>query len=119
MQLDVEKLADGDACEFAKQRYYSIARWRNLWTVLVFILGVFITGLLVLTLILVLNNEFVQAAISGATSIVGSAPMAFILQRRKEAKAEEDSAYNDVHQRCGATDDVEGARKNLTFLGVR
>lgn len=36
MQSDYALLAENDACERAKKRYYDIARFRHLYTALVF-----------------------------------------------------------------------------------
>ena len=100
MQLDVEKFACGDACEFAKQRYYGIARWRSLWTILAF------------------DEEWVKAVVSGLASVVNSVAVRFVLARRKEAKAEEEAAYADVQAKCGTTE-ADNVRQQLTFLGFR
>ena len=107
MEVDISKLADHDPCEFARNRYNGIAKWRFLWTLLIFIFGAFLLLLLIVALFLAIDGNTSGAAASGLGAVADGAGVAFLLARRRDAKREEEAAYRDVEEKCGSTADAD------------
>lgn len=119
MGINLEALASGDLCEFAKARYAGIARWRFLYTLMVFVLSALVATLLALAIVFVFNKEWAQGIVTGLGGIVSGTAMKFILERRNEAKEEEEAAYADVIARCGGPSGADELRSRYTIFGLR
>jgi cytochrome c biogenesis protein CcdA len=117
--IDLDQLLAHDPCEFAKERYYGIARWRSLWTILVFVLGVLIVFMLALAIVFIFDKKWAATVVSGLGGLVTGKAMAFVLDRRKEAKDEEEAAYADVVSKCGGAGFADAVRRRFTLLGIR
>ena len=89
-----------DACAFAVERYKSIARWRNLWTILIFIFGTTVIVFLCAAIVLFINQSWLPGAVSTLGTIVNGVGIKWVVARRSEAVKEEDEAYNDVKSAC-------------------
>ena len=120
LEVNVTRLAEHDKCEFAKHRYNGIARWRFLWTLLIFIFGAFLVVIVAGALVLALASEPTAAIITAIGGVVDGAGVLFLISRRKESKQEEEAAYRDVKAMCtDASAAVDATRRSLRVLGVR
>jgi hypothetical protein len=98
-------------CDFAIERYRNIARWRNMWTILLFIFGGTVIIFLCAAILLLIRQNWLPGAVSTLVTIVNSVGINWVLQRRTDAVKEEDEAYNDVQARC------EGAASRGVSIG--
>ena len=121
LPVNIDALAQHEPCEFAKHRYNGIARWRFLWTLLVFVLGVLVAVMLAVAIVTAIDEEWGVAIATAVGTIVTGSAMTFVLNQRKEAKDEEEAAYDDVVTRCGAPTQpqVETFRGQLKVFGIR
>ena len=81
------------ACEYAIERHKNLLMWRNLWTILLFVFGSAVIIFLVIAILFFLNKSFLPGAVSTLSTIVSGVSVKWVLDRRVEAKAEEESAY--------------------------
>jgi hypothetical protein len=124
-----------DRCAFAIQRYKSIAMWRNLWTILLFIFGSTVILFLCGSILLFVQESWLPAAISILGTIVNGVGVKWVVTRRNEAVQEELDAYHDVGTECpgagkertvtgaakgdeGRLQELEGFRKKLMLFGL-
>lgn len=108
-------------CDFEMGRYKRIAQFRGLYTWLIYVFSVVLTGVLALAVVLAFDKKWVQAAVAGTTSVVGGGGVKFLLARRKEAKQEEEAQAKRVREACGV--DVEREMRDysdkLKVFGIR
>ena len=104
-------------CEYARERHQNIARWRNLWTILVFAFGSAIVLFLILAILLFIRSDWLPGAVSALGTIVSSVGISWVLARRREAVEEEDKAYEDVIARCQTSASADALRSRLTLFG--
>ncbi len=124
-----------DRCEFAIQRYKSIALWRNLWTILLFIFGSTVILFLCGAILLFIQESWLPAAITTLGTIVNGVGVTWVVTRRNEAVQEELDAYKDVGTECSTSgpnriaavgspaeanriQELEGFRKKLMLFGL-
>jgi hypothetical protein len=88
------------ACEYAMDRHRDFRRWRNLWTILLFVFGATVIVFLSLALILFVTANWLPGAVSTIGTIANRAGVAWVYGRRMEAAREEEEAYKDVQQKC-------------------
>lgn len=89
-------------CEIAFERYKNLARWRNLWTILLFVFGASVILFLVAAIFLFITNEnWLPGALSTLGTIVNATGVGWVVTRRNEAVKEETDAYEDVKKVCG------------------
>jgi hypothetical protein len=105
-----------DPCAIAIERYKNLARWRNLWTILLFIFGTTVIIFLCAAILLFVNESWLPGAISTVGTIANGAGVAWVVTRRNEAVKEETHAYEDVKRVCGgpAPSGVEAADRAAT-----
>jgi hypothetical protein len=111
----------GSACDFELGRYDRIGQFRALYTWLLFVFSVLLTGVLALAVVFAFDKKWVEAIVSGSTSVVAGGGIKFVLDRRGEAKSEEEAQAERVRTACG-TQVAESAithNNRLTVLGVR
>lgn len=89
-----------DPCQFAVERHKNLARWRNLWTILLFVFGTTVILFLCASILLFINESWLPGAISTVGTIVNGAGVGWVVARRDEAKKEEEAAYEDVKNTC-------------------
>lgn len=87
-------------CEFAIERYRNIAKWRNMWTILLFIFGSTVILFLCGSILLFIRQNWLPGAISTLGTIVNGVGVSWVLSRRTEAVKEEEEAYKDVQSKC-------------------
>lgn len=120
MQLETvtaSKLASNDVCAIATDRYHRIALWRQLFTVLIFVVAVVITVFLVLTIVFATNKEWAATMATGLGTLVSGVPLRWVLKRRGEAKTEEEKAFAEFKEACGSTSDDSAIARNLRLTG--
>ena len=88
-------------CEYARERHRNIARWRNLWTILLFLFGSAVVLFLCVAVLAFWKQAVLAGSLSTLSTIVGGVAIKWVLDRRREAVAEEQSAYDEVVARCG------------------
>ena len=107
-------------CEYARLRHQDLSRWRNLWTILLFVFGASVILILSLAVMFFLRESWLPSALSTLGTLVGGVSVKWVVDRRREAVTEEEAAYNDVGVKCGETRDaVEQAdqlRRSLTLF---
>ena len=108
-------------CDFAKERYYNIARWRNMWTILLFVFGATVIVFLCGAILLFIRQSWLPGALSTLGTIVNGVGVRWVVTRRNEAVGEEAAAYNDVTARCDGAAGFKAAieTKQALFRGVR
>jgi hypothetical protein len=103
-------------CDYAKVRHESTMKWRTLWTILVFILGVAILLFLVAAIVLFISAGWLQSAIAALGSIVSGGGTAFLERQRRIAVEEEEAAYQEVVKQCGGAAMGDEVRKRFGIL---
>jgi hypothetical protein len=93
--------ATTDPCSIAFERYKNLARWRNLWTILLFVFGASVIIFLVGAVFLFIKESWLPGAMSTLGTIVNAAGVRWVVTRRNEAVNEETEAYEDVKSVCG------------------
>lgn len=88
-------------CSIAFERYQNLARWRNLWTILLFVFGATVIVFLVGTIFLFIRQDWVVGVVSTLGTIVNGFGVSWVVTRRNEAVQEEEAAYEDVKAVCG------------------
>src|SRR5580698_6622363 len=88
-------------CEYARERHRDIARWRNLWTILVFAFGSSVIIFLILAIFLFLQTSWLPGALSSLGTIVTGVSSSWVLKRRAESVEEENAAFDLVTKICG------------------
>jgi DMSO reductase anchor subunit len=120
MRTEYALLAAGDVCEMAKKRYHDIARFRHLYTALLFGFSVFIMGTLVALVYFINDKQWIATAVAALGLIVESSATKFVGGQRKEAKQEEEDAWADYYARCpDKAPAVRQAFEAAKILGVR
>jgi MFS superfamily sulfate permease-like transporter len=89
-----------DACQLALERYRNFARWRNLWTILLFVLGASVVLSLLAAIFLFIRAEWLPVALSTLGTIVTGLAAKWVMDRRVEAVREEQVAYEDAQKSC-------------------
>jgi len=94
-------MADFDPCDFLFSRWKTLALWRNLWTILIFLLGAAFMIFLVAAVLFFIKQSWVVAALSTFGTIANGVGVAWIVARRDQAVTEETEAKNELLQKCG------------------
>jgi hypothetical protein len=101
-----------DACQFALERYRNFARWRNLWTILLFVLGASVVLSLLGAIFLFIRADWLPVALSTLGTIVTGLAAKWVMDRRVEAVREEQAAYEDAQKSC-ANGEAASARSQV------
>jgi hypothetical protein len=106
-------------CEYARERHRNIARWRNLWTILLFIFGSAVILFLAVAVLAFWQQAIMAGALSTLSTIVGGVAIKWVVDRRTDAVKEEQTAYEDVIARCGQdeTASADEFRQRQSLLG--
>jgi hypothetical protein len=104
-------------CQYARDRHQNLVRWRNLWTVLLFIFGTSVVIFLSISILFFLRSDWLPGAISTLGTIVNGAGVSFISKRRSDAVNEEEKAYRDVGRKCQDTADADKLRNGMKVFG--
>jgi len=93
-------------CQLAVERWRDIARWRNLWTILLFIIGAAIVILFALSILLFIRETWVVGGFTTVGIIVSGTAIKWVVSRRNEAVKEEGDAFGKVENNCKAPQPV-------------
>lgn len=85
-------------CEYARKRHLSLLRWRNFWTLLLFVFGSAIILFYSAAIFLFIRALWLPAGLSIIGFIVSGVGIKWVVKRRIEAVKEELEAYRDVAQ---------------------
>jgi len=88
-------------CDFAKMAYLNAARWRNLWTILVYAFGVALVLFLIAAILLFIRSTWLPASLTTLGTIVSGAGIGWVLNQRTIAVAEQKSAFKQLKRECG------------------
>ena len=89
-----------DNCQYARQRHQNLLRWRNLWTILLFVFGAAIVVVLVLTIAFVTDGKYVETAASTLGTVASGVAIRWVVDRRNDAKLEEEEAWKEARELC-------------------
>jgi len=104
-------------CKIAQERHKNAARWRFLWTTLLWVFGASVVIFLVLSVLFFLRLEWLPGALTTLGTIVEGVGIKWVLDRRGEALKEEEDAFNDVKESCKSTQEAEEYQSRLTVFG--
>jgi hypothetical protein len=85
-------------CEYARKRHLTLLRWRNFWTLLLFVFGAGIILFYSGAIFLFIRELWLLAALATVGIIVSGIGIKWVVKRRFEAVKEEEKAYSDVVQ---------------------
>lgn len=91
-----------DPCQYARDRHKNFLLWRNLWTVLLFSFGATVVATLVITIAFGRDGKLLEAAASTLGAVAGGVAIKWVVDRRADAKAEEEESWKDVKDACRA-----------------
>ena len=94
-------------CEFARERYHNIAKWRFLWSVLVFAFGSAIVLFLIIAILLFIRASWLPGVISTLGTMSTGVAMTWVMARRREAVTEEEKAWKVVEKHCDPSEAEE------------
>ena len=104
-------------CEYARERHRNLARWRNLWTILLFLFGSAVVLFLTVAVLAFWQQAVLAGALSTVSTIVGGVAIKWVVARRRDAVTEEQAAYDDVVARCGDGKSADAFREQQSLLG--
>ena len=116
-QVTAEALASNNLCAIATERYHRIALWRQLFTLLIFVVAVMMVVFIVLGVVFATNKEWAATTASALGATAGGVPLRWVLKRRREAVAEEQKAFTEVGEACGDDADASAIAANLKLFG--
>ena len=90
----------GIVCDIAQARHQGSILWRNMWTLLLWLVGVSIVVFLMLAILFLLREDWLPAAILVLGSIVEGVGLKWVTDRRSDAVREEAEMYRDVEEAC-------------------
>ena len=86
---------------FLFARWKDLARWRNLWSILIFLLGTAFSIFLIAAVFLFIRESWIPSVLSTLGTIVNGVAVGWILARRNQAVEEETEAKKELIQNCG------------------
>jgi hypothetical protein len=89
-------------CDHAQARQRNLMMWRNLWTILLFIIGSAITIFASAAILLFVRQSWIPAAVTTVGTVVQGVAVTWVVKQRATAVKEEDRANSDVERLCGA-----------------
>ena len=104
-------------CMIAQERHKTAARFRFLWTTLLFGFGASVVIFLVLAILFFLRLEWLPGALTTLGTIIEGVGIKWVLDRRGEALTEEKDAFKEVKDLCKDTQTAESYQRNLSVFG--
>jgi hypothetical protein len=101
-----------DPCQLAIERYRNFARWRNLWSILLFVLGASVVLFLLAAIFLLIREEWLPVALTTLGTIVTGVAAKWVMDRRTESVKEEQAAFEAAQKYC-ANGEVATAQKEV------
>jgi uncharacterized membrane protein YcjF (UPF0283 family) len=103
-------------CDYARDRHQNLARWRNLWTMLLFLFGAVVILFSAGAILLFIRESWLPGAITTAGTVVTGVGVAWVVTRRREAVDEEEEAYKDVIAQCGSPAPADAVRERFAVF---
>jgi len=94
----------GVVCDIAQERHRGASMWRNMWTLLLWLLGASIVVFLMMAVLFLLREAWLPAAVVTIGSIAEGVGIKWVTDRRNDAVREEMEMYKDVEAACRGTD---------------
>jgi hypothetical protein len=94
-------------CENSLERWKNLAKWRNLWTILLFVFGSTIVLFLCVAILLFIKQSWVGGAVTSGGTIASGTAISWVVSRRNESVTEEIDAYKDVENKCAVAPKTE------------
>jgi hypothetical protein len=98
----------GDPCAYARERHLNLLRWRNLWTILLFVFGAAIVIVLTLTIAFASDGKFIQSVATAVGTVASGIAIKWVLDRRTDAVSEEQAAFDQMLAICKPVADEAG-----------
>jgi hypothetical protein len=95
----------------ADQRHRTLALWRNLWTTLIFALGLAATLFFIGAICLFVRESWIAGAISTVASIFSGGTVPWLVARRQEAVKEEERAFQEAVKAAAKQDQTDAAQQ--------
>ena len=90
----------GVVCDIAQDRHRGAVIWRNLWTLLLWIVGLSVVIFLVMAVLYLIQEDWLPAALLTLGSIAEGLGLKWVTDRRTDAAREEEEMYKDVEVAC-------------------
>ncbi|MDX1416746.1 MAG: hypothetical protein R3293_21270 [Candidatus Promineifilaceae bacterium] len=87
-------------CEVAIMRHQNLIRWKNLWSILLYIVGILIVFFFALAIYFFFQQSLPAGAVAFLTGLVQSGGGLWIRERRGETALEEKVAYDALRVDC-------------------
>ena len=87
--------------------YHNIAKWRFLWSVLVFAFGSAVVLFLIIAILLFIRASWLPGVISTLGTMSTGVAMTWVMARRREAVTEEEKAWKVVVKHCDPSEAEE------------
>ena len=104
-----------DACRLAIERYRNFARWRNLWSILLFVLGASVVLFLLAAIFLLIREEWLPVALTTLGSIVSGVASKWVRHLHRGRRADRDR-YGRLP---GCAEVLRGRRGRESATGAR
>lgn len=116
-EVTAEAIASNNGCAIATDRYHRIALWRQLFTLLIFLVAVAMVVFLVLCIVFATNEEWAATTATGLGTVAGGVPLRWVLKRRAESVKEEEKAFREAKSACKDEDtDLREISSHLKFV---
>jgi hypothetical protein len=90
-------------CLVLEERYRNALRWKNLWTMLLFLIGVALTITIIFLILALQETTLIENADKGLTIIVEGAALAWVVTQRNKSSDEEKEVLETYIEHCGST----------------
>jgi hypothetical protein len=113
--------SDTPACEAAQAKHSMTLRWLNTWTYLLFSAGCLLVLFLAVAIALILVGRMPAGAVVAVGALIAGGTLPWVVQRQREAVADEKEALREVGTYCGTTVEAEALRDRtrLRLFGLR
>ncbi len=111
MDINLARLASGDLCEIAKERWHKLHLLRLVWDGVILGVGAVLAATICIGLLTSLDGENVAA--KGIITLVGlvveGGALIWLSSQKKESVRAENGAYEDFKRQCGPEEaDIRG-----------
>jgi hypothetical protein len=87
-------------CRVLLDRYKNLARWRNVWTILLFVFGATMIFFFCAAIAYYRGGDWLTVSGSAIATLASGTGVGWVVARRGEAIEEETAALNDYIERC-------------------
>jgi hypothetical protein len=96
-------------------------RWLNLWTFLLFLTGCLLVIFVAAAIVLILLGRMPVGAVAAIGALIAGGALPWVVERQREAHADEEEALKEVKAYCDSTAAAEAMRdrSRLKVFGVK